>query len=63
MADQREPNRGSDGSDIRVVSERVEAELATLHGWAVSLIESVFVLVGSETDEEWKLRQEWKRNL
>jgi hypothetical protein len=64
MADRREPSRRSvDGSDIRVVSERVEAELATLHGWAVSLVETLFALVGLETDEERVLQQEWKRNL
>ena len=64
MADRRDANRGGvDGSDIRVVSDRVESELATLHGWTVSLVETVFVLVGLETDEEGELRQEWKRNL
>lgn len=63
-ADQREPQRGRvEGSDIHILSDRVEAELATLHGWAVSLVETVFVLVGMETDEETELREAWKLNL
>ena len=64
LADLREPKRGSvEGTDISILSARVEAELATLHGWTVSLVETVFVLVGMETDEETELRQVWKQNL
>jgi hypothetical protein len=66
LADQREPKRGvADGSDIRVISERVEAEIATLHGWTVSLVETLFILVSLEmgTDEEEALRKEWRLHL
>src|SRR5262245_50371029 len=60
VADQRDPQREVAGTDIRVVRERVEAELVALHGWTVSLVESVFVLIGNESDEEFELRKEWK---
>lgn len=64
MADRREASRGPiAGSDIRVVSKSVEDQLAALHGWTVSLVETVFVLIGLETEEESKVRAEWKRNL
>lgn len=66
MADRRDSKRGPvDGSDIYVISERVEAELATLHGWTVSLVESVFILVMLEkgSKEEEELRKEWRRHV
>jgi hypothetical protein len=64
MADQRDPKQWEvGGSDIRIVRERVEAELAALHGWTVSLVETVFVLVDLESSEETQLRKEWKANL
>ena len=55
-------SRGPFG-DIRVLSDKVEAELISLHGWTLSLVESLFTLVRIErgSDEVTALRNEWRR--
>jgi hypothetical protein len=68
LADRRDASgRGQplDGSDIRIISTRVEKELETLHGWTVSLVETVFILVSMEMGfkEEQALRKEWRLNM
>ena len=63
IADLRAGNRGDFRSDdIHVVSTAVDNELATLHGWTVSLVETVFSLVAMEMGdgEEKALRREWQ---
>ena len=62
-ADSRFGNRGDAREhDIHVMSEGVEKELATLHGWTVSLVETVFSLVAMENGSaaEAALRREWQ---
>lgn len=61
-ADRRAGNRGDARDDIHVVSSAVEKELATLHGWTVSLVETMFSLVAMEIGEgeEKALRREWQ---
>jgi hypothetical protein len=66
MADRRDDKRGPmEGTDISILSERVEAELATLHGWTVSLVETLFTLISLERGwkEEEALRKEWKLHI
>jgi len=65
LADLQQPDRGMVTPDIRVISPRVEEELATLHGWTVSLVETTFSLIMLERgrDEEDALRAEWKLHM
>lgn len=60
--DLRSGNRGDARDDIHVISSGVEKELATLHGWTVSLVETMFSLVAMEMGnaEEKALRREWQ---
>ncbi len=56
--------RGSqgDGGTRHSVTPKIEAEIITLHGWIISLVESMFVLVDLEfgTKEHYNLRQAWR---
>ena len=49
--------------NIRVVHENVEDQLAVLHGWILSLVETLFTLVRLEMGPEHAktLRDDWKR--
>jgi hypothetical protein len=66
VADRKMATRGFIGeTDIKVIAPEVEAELARLHGWTVSLTETVFYLVMLEmgSEDEEALRKEWGLNM
>jgi hypothetical protein len=51
------------GSDIRVFSEKVVAELGILQGWLLSAVETYFALVSIElgNDELTDVTRAWKK--
>jgi hypothetical protein len=53
---------GPGGGDIHVVSDQVEKELVSVHGWIVSMVESIFTLIWMESgsDDARKIGQRWK---
>jgi hypothetical protein len=61
----RHENHGPVGGDIRVMSDRMESELATLNGWVLTLVQNLFSLVWIElgSDDQNKLIKEWKKAL
>ena len=66
-ANRQDYNRGflspvKGDNTIHVVSEKVEAEIASLHGWILSLVESVFTLVRLECGQQdvATLRSQWR---
>lgn len=60
----RHENHGPIG-DIRVMSDRMESELAILNGWLLSAVQAFFALVWIElgSDDQNKLIAEWKKYL
>jgi hypothetical protein len=67
QANRRDYNRGflspfKGGNTIAVLSEPVHAEIANLHGWVLSLVESMFTLVRFEfgKDDVAALKSQWK---